>query len=106
MARQEVTGPPGLVRGPGDRLAALLPAAQMLRRAVIGLQSAKGEVRRLRDLPREGERRLARFDAAAVAAHVDLDIDRQGDPGLARRLVERADLARIVGAHPDAGDMG
>jgi hypothetical protein len=59
----------------------------------------------LRDLPREGERRLARLDAAAVAAHVDLDIDRQRDPGLARRLVERADLARIVGAYADAGDM-
>ena len=58
-----------------------------------------------RDLPRERERRLARLDAAAVAAHVDLDIDRQGDPGLASRLVERADLARIVGAHADAGDM-
>ena len=62
-------------------------------------------MRRLRDLPREGERRLARLDAAAVAAHVDLDIDRQGDPGLARRLVERADLARIVGAHANPGDM-
>ncbi len=59
----------------------------------------------MRDLPRKGERRLARLDAAAVAAHVDLDIDRQGDPGLPRRVVERADLARIVGAHADAGDM-
>src|SRR5271170_7009940 len=105
VARQEVAGPPGLVGGLRDRLAALLPAAQMLRRAVIGLQSAKGEVRRLRDLPREGERRLARLDAAAVAAHVDFDIDRQGDPGLSGRFVERADLARIVGAHADAGGM-
>ena len=95
----------GLVGGLGDRLAALLPAAQMLRRAVIGLQSGKGEVRRVGDLPREVERRLARLDAAAVAAHVDLDIDRQGDPGLARRRVERADLARIVGAHADPGAM-
>src|SRR5204863_9810430 len=45
VARQEVAGAAGLVGGPGDRLAALLPAAQMLRRAVIGLQAAKGEVR-------------------------------------------------------------
>ncbi len=63
-------------------------------------------MRRLCDLPREGERRLARLDAAAVAAHVDFDIDRQVDPGLARRLVERADLARIVGAHADARVVG
>ena len=105
VSRQEVAGAACLVGGPGDRLAAFLPAAQMLRRAVIGLQSTKGEVRRLRDLPRERERRLARLDAAAVAAHVDLDIDRQRDPGLTSRLVERADLARIVGAHADAGDM-
>src|SRR5260370_18880788 len=62
-------------------------------------------MRRLCDLPREGGRRLARLDAAAVAAQVDFDIDRQVDPGLARRLVERADLARIVGAHADAGAM-
>src|SRR5207237_307006 len=77
----DVAGAAGLVGGPGDRLAALLPAAQVLRRAVIGLQPTKSEVRRLRDLPRERERRLARLDAAAVAAHVDLDIDRQRDPG-------------------------
>jgi hypothetical protein len=32
------------------------------------------------------------------------DIDGQGDPRLARGLVERADLARIADA--DAGDMG
>jgi hypothetical protein len=68
VARQQVAGTAGLVGGRGDRLAALLPAAQMLRRAVIGLQSAKGEVRRVRDLPRQRERRLARLDAAAVAA--------------------------------------
>src|SRR5262249_7535255 len=96
VARQEVAGAPGLVGGPGDRLAALLPAPQMLRRAVIGLQAAKGQVRRLADLPRQRERRLARLDAAAVAAHVDLDIDRQGHAGFARRRVERTYLPCIV----------
>jgi hypothetical protein len=55
---------------------------------------------RLRDLPREGERRLARLDAAAVAAHIDLDIDRQSDPDLARCLVERADLTFSGGTMP------
>jgi hypothetical protein len=32
VARQEVAGSPGLLGGLGDRLAAFLPAAQMLRR--------------------------------------------------------------------------
>jgi hypothetical protein len=62
-------------------------------------------MRRLRYLPCERERRLALLHAAAVAAHVDLDIDRQGDPASPRRRVERADLARIVGADANPGDM-
>jgi hypothetical protein len=67
VACQQVAGPPGLVGGPRNRLAALLPPAQMLRRAVIGLQSGKGEMRRFGDLPGETERRLARLDAAPWA---------------------------------------
>ena len=60
-------------------------------------------MRRVHDLPRKGERRLARLDAAAIAAHVDLDMDGKVIPGLARRVVERANLRRIVGADTDAG---
>src|SRR5260370_27833806 len=45
VAHEEIAGPAGLLGGLRDRLAALLPAAQMLRRAVIGLQSGKGEMR-------------------------------------------------------------
>jgi len=63
-------------------------------------------VRRVANLPRKAERRFARLDAATIAAHVDLDIDRERDPSLARRRVERADLTHIVGAHPDTGVMG
>ena len=63
-------------------------------------------MRRLRDLLREAERWLARLDAATVAAHVDLDIDRQRDPRLARRRVERAHLSCIVDADPNPGIMG
>jgi len=59
----------------------------MLRRTVLGLQPSKSGMRRLGDPPHEGDRRLARLDAAAVAAHVHLDIDRAGDPGLVRRTV-------------------
>jgi hypothetical protein len=100
-AHQEITRLSGFFRGFGDRVLPLLRAAQMLRRAVIGLQPGKGEMRRLCDLPREAERWLTRLDAAAVAAHVDLDIDRQRDRRLARRRVERADLPRIVDANAD-----
>ena len=59
MARQQLTGPPGPVDRLGNRLAALVPAAQMLGRAVIGLQSGKGEVRCLGNMPNEVECRLA-----------------------------------------------
>jgi hypothetical protein len=37
VTREQVAGAAGLVGSPGDRLAALLPAAQVLCRAVIGL---------------------------------------------------------------------
>ena len=106
MARQHVAGLPRLVGGLGDRPAALLPAAQMLGRAVIGLQPGKFEMRRLGDVAGEAQRRLARLDPAAVAAHVDLDIDRQGDAGLAGSRLQRGDLPRIVGADPDPRQMG
>ncbi len=49
VARQQVAGAPGPVNGLRYRLAPLVPAAQVLGRAVIGLQPGKGEVRRLGD---------------------------------------------------------
>ena len=73
----------------------------MLGRAVIGLEPAEFEMRRRLDLAGEGKRRLARLDAAAVAAHVDLDMDRQVDPGLAGGGLESRDLRRVVGADAD-----
>jgi len=53
----------------------------VLGRAVIGLQPGKGEVRYLGDMSGKVECRLARLDPAAVAAHIDLDIDGQGHAG-------------------------
>ena len=103
VARQQVAGAPGPVGGLRDRLAPLVPAAQMLGRAVIGLQPGKGEVRRIGDTLGEIERRLARLDPAAVAAHVDLDIDRQRHAGVARRRLECTHLALVVGADADPG---
>jgi len=51
VTRQQVACPPGSVDGLGDRLAPLVPAAQVLGRAVIGLQPGKCEVRRPDDKP-------------------------------------------------------
>jgi hypothetical protein len=77
----------------------------MMGRAVIGLQPGKGEMRCGGDMPGQLERWLARLDAAAVAAHIDLDINRQSDTHVARRLVESPCLALIVGAHPNPGAL-
>src|SRR6185312_17292860 len=73
---QQVAGRPGFFGGAGDRPLPLVPGPQMLGRAVIGLEPAEFEMRQIHDPAGEVERRLARLDAAAVAAHVDLDIDR------------------------------
>src|SRR5581483_9951369 len=94
---EQVAGARRLVRGAGDRLTPLFPAAQVLGRAVIGLQPGKGEVGQVGDAAGEVERRLAGLDAAAVAAHVDLDIDRQRRPGLPGGLLETGELRRVVG---------
>ena len=98
---QEVAGQPRLVDRAGDRLVALVPGAQMLGRAVIGLQPGKAEVPRVADAAREIERRLARLDTAAVAAHVDLDMHREIDPGLAGGGFQIGDLQGIVDADAD-----
>ena len=78
----------------------------MLRRAVIGLQPGEGEMRCIGDFPRQREGRLARLDAAAIAAHVDLDMYRQGDAGLGGGGFESGDLRRVVDANADPGAAG
>ena len=72
---------------------------------MIGLQPGEAQMRRIHDFASEVERRLARFDAAAVAAHVDLDVDGKGDPRFAGGLVQRHDLGGVVGAGGDAGRL-
>ena len=57
----------------------------------------------LGDMPGEVECGLAGLHTTAVAAHVDLDINRQGDPGFARRHFECLHLGDIVSADPDPG---
>ena len=63
---------------------------------VVGRQ----KLRRLASLAQ-----TARLDSAAVAAHVDLDIDRQRDPGVTSRRLKGAHLALVVGAHPEPGGL-
>src|SRR5438067_294411 len=77
------------------------PAAPVWARAVLGREPGAPRRRRIRGETREGERRLARVDPAAVAAHVDLDMHREGHPGLAGRRFEVGDLRRVVDADAD-----
>src|SRR5207253_8359497 len=48
-----------------DRLLALGPTAQVLGRAVIGLEPGETQMRRILDETRQGERRFARLDPAS-----------------------------------------
>src|SRR5438552_17789020 len=61
-----------LIAGGLDRRTALSHGPQVLGAAVIGLQSREAQRARARDLPRQRERRLARRDAAA--AHADIEL--------------------------------
>ncbi len=83
-----------------DRLEALVGPAQVLRRAVIGVQPAKAQARGTRDRLRERHRRRARRDAAAMRADVDLHVDVQRAPGQRGGGREVRDHARVV--HEDA----
>src|SRR5262245_64038293 len=62
----------GIYRG-CDRLGALLVCRHVLRAAVIGLQPAEFEIRRVGDTAGEYGRILSRRNAAAL--HADLDLD-------------------------------
>jgi hypothetical protein len=68
---------------------------------VIGLQPGEAQVLRVADLSRQGQRRRARLDAAAVTAHVDLDVHRQFDAGLGGGFIDAEDLSPIVNADSD-----
>jgi hypothetical protein len=54
-------------------------------------------MRRLGDMAGEVERGLARLYTATVAAHVDLDINRQGHTGFFGGRVKRVYLAARLG---------
>src|SRR5690349_8534984 len=82
---------PDALRGASDRTLALLPRRQVLRGAVIRLQSAEAQSRGVGDALRELARRRARRDAAALHADVDLDHRLHLDaevPGHPRRGVD------------------
>ena len=89
------------VDGRCDRLRALLVGRQVLRAAVIGLQPAECEPRRIGDAARERRRVLARRDAAALHADVDLDQRAQLDAEVLRDARGRIDLLGGVEAQRD-----
>ena len=89
------------IDGGRDRLRALLVRRQMLRAAVIGLQPAKFQARRIGDAARERRRILARRDAAALHADVDLDQRAQLDAEILRDARGRIDLLGRVEAQRD-----
>ena len=85
-----------------DRGAALFDLAQVLRAAVVGLQSGEPQVSARRDPPRERDGGLPGLDAAAVRA--DVDLHQHVEPHAefrARRRIQRVDVARVVHAHGD-----
>ena len=73
----------------------------MLRAAVIGLQPAEFQARRIGDAARKRGRILARPDAAALHADVDLDQGAQFDAEILRHPRGRIDLLGRVEAERD-----
>ncbi len=88
--------------GAGGGVAALGIVGDVLGAAVIGLQAAKAQPRRLGDAFGQGEGRRARLDAAAIAADIDLDKHVDCDAVGDRRLAQRFDMRDIVDADGDA----
>ena len=88
----------------GDRAAPLLRRAQVLGRAVIGVQPGEAQVGAARRCAcARRKRRLARRDAAAAGADVDLHVHVQLDArSAAPPAADRAMLSEIVDAHADA----
>ena len=96
---------PFITNGAGfrDRLGALLIRRQVLGAAVIGLQSAKLQVRCIGDTARERGGRHAGCNPAALHADIDLDQHVQGGAGRHRRGRQRVHLGGVVDADADPG---
>ena len=98
----------GIDRG-CDRLGALLVCRHVLRAAVIGLQPAEFEIRRVGDTAGEYGRILSRRNAAAL--HADLDLDEAAElyievlchPGGCIDLLGRVEAERDRGITRERG---
>src|SRR5262245_54694493 len=88
LVLDEIARAPGLLYCLPDRRTALLDRAQMLRRAMVGMHPGKSQVAEFGHDARETQRWLARLDAAAVAAHIDLDQHVHANPRRAGRVIE------------------
>ncbi len=102
LGLQEVDGAPGLVDRRLDQGLALAVVAHVLGLALVGLQPREGQARRRRDLPGDRHGGLARGDAAAAGADIDLHEAFEGDAVLHGRRREVVDIAEVVDAdqHP------
>ena len=77
--------------------------------AVVALQADEAQAGLARDLPGQGQRRLARLDAAAVHADVHLDQHAERRARRPRRLRQRGDVVGVIDADADlraAGQVG
>src|SRR5882672_6602893 len=86
-----------LIAGGLDRRTAFSHGPQVLGAAVIGLQAREAQRAGARDLPRQRQRRLARRDAAAAHADIELDVHVEFRP----RSFELTKILSIVDAHPE-----
>lgn len=81
-----------------DGLAPLDCTAQVLRCAVIGLESREGEVARACDKPRKPDGLLSRRHAAAARADVDFHEDGHPDAGSPSSSFQQRNVLRAVNA--------
>ena len=79
-----------------DRLAALVPAAQVLRRAVIGLQPGKGEVRCLGDMPPRSSARTWLTSSVCEGQPHDIAFCQAATAGIAMRSSRHHLLVKMV----------
>src|SRR5205814_3894481 len=86
-----------LIAGGLDRRTALSYGPHVLGAPVIGLQSREAQRARARDLPRQRQRRLARRDAAAAHADIELDVHVELGP----RSLQLTKIVSVVDAHSE-----
>jgi hypothetical protein len=86
-----------------DRGAALVQRAEMLPRAMIGLQAGEAEIRTAADLRGELARRSAGRNAAAARADIDFDQHVDLRAGPLRRIGQKRDRLGLVDADANAG---